>query len=823
MLRLTLFLCLLSGLVSASDTPLNSFSSDFFKETLSSVDCIQTLEEQITFAEQGKIVYTSGEMYKLCDLTFEAVVAAQERDDRISMAALWILIARSLELEKDFTTAITAYQEAAWLYRNLRDKHKELGCTLKVMNIYHNKLENLNATLLVVDQILAQKNYLIENQLHDQLLSSYCTKGAIYAQKSSVDSNEYYLAKAIAFNEQYSTKNYALAYIPYIKNMLDRQDYYNAIYHCEQFTLKAQKEENMIYEMWSWSLRARLYTELGIYKKAETAFEQAALLAGQQKEAKQFELKKMITKYLQYQQDTAFLSQIEVLTQKLIASNSCFDDPSILIDLYTNNRSFEIATMLTDQYIDCAKSNNNIFQEGKAKAKKITLLFRMGKYEQAAANIESTYRLVQQIQSPLLLSDLETILGQLAASRGASEQASIYFQRAKTNRNKIETLKLQNVELLTKRLAEQEKQLAIVSKERELLRVKQERTSMANLLISLALISLFIVLILWKSRRRVLISNQQIKYELNENIYLLAKELNTNKLQLSEATQQAISDQEDTLSAWTKEVIQLSKTDSNPLLLGRQLGRLQNVLKTRLQQQKEMVANVRQLAAQKEEELKSFNYMIGHDLKMPLSTANNLVHLLLSNQERLDTKTLEYIQEFEKSLHEMNSMINGINRYAKVDHLPLLEKEIELAQLLQFLIDKTKNTSPEARAIDFEISNPLPIVKGDRMLIRQVLTNVMSNAVKFSTPVRMPIIKIFSETVEDYNILVIQDNGVGIPKEKQKKVFELFQSAHSREKFEGTGIGLTIVQRIMQRHGGKVKVKSKVGVGTAISLFFPKL
>ncbi|MEM9888668.1 MAG: sensor histidine kinase [Bacteroidota bacterium] len=816
MSKLTLFFCFLG---------LTAFANRDWKEVPATTSSVEYLEEQISLAAQGHLTYRAGDLYKLCDRAFEAVIVAQKRDDRITMARLWILIARALELERDFTTAIAAYEEAAWLYRNLRDKRRELDCIFRVMKIHYEQLQDLDATLEVVDKVLNQKNYLIENRLYDQMLFSYCKKGEIYAQKNKIDSSEYYLSKAVVFDEHYPTSNYALAYIPLINNILDRQDYYNAIYYSEQFTLKAQKDQHPENEMWSWNLQARLYADLGIYKKAETAFEQATRLAVQLnnfEQAKQFELKKLTAQYYQQQNDSTLFREIETLTQKLISSNSCLDDPSVLIDLYIDEGAFDIAVSLTDHYINCTRASQHLFHKGKAEAKKMTLLFHMGKYEAVSANAVATYQLAQQIQSPLLLADLEMILGQIEANKGNSEQAARFFQKAKRNSNKIESLKLQNVKLLTKRLSEQEKQLALLSKEKELLRLKQERTSIANILISLAFISLFIVFLLWRSRRKILISNQQIKYELNENIYLLAEELSTNKLQLSEATQQAINQQEDILSNWSEEVIQLSKADANPLLIGRQLGRLQNILKMRLQQQEEMMMNVRAVAAQKEEELKSFNYMVGHDLKMPLSTANNFVHILLNSKDKLDEDTLFYLYEFKKSLHEMDAMIDGINRYTKIDHIQLLEKEIELGQLIKLLVYRTKKTLPNVAKVHFEIANSFPIIKGDMLLIQQVLINLISNAVKFSAPTRKPAIKIYSQTQMNYHILKVEDNGVGIPDLKRKKIFELFQRAHEREEFEGTGVGLTIVQRIMQRHGGKVQVKSKVGIGTCISLFFPK-
>ena len=128
--------------------------------------------------------------------------------------------------------------------------------------------------------------------------------------------------------------------------------------------------------------------------------------------------------------------------------------------------------------------------------------------------------------------------------------------------------------------------------------------------------------------------------------------------------------------------------------------------------------------------------------------------------------------------------------------------------------------APE-RQVKFNL-NPLPPAYGDRTLIKQVLANLLGNAVKFTQPREQAIIEVGGWTEEKENIYSIKDNGVGFDRRYVDKIFGVFQRLHRREEFEGTGVGLAIVQRIIQRHGGRVWATGQVNRGAALYFSLPR-
>ena len=126
------------------------------------------------------------------------------------------------------------------------------------------------------------------------------------------------------------------------------------------------------------------------------------------------------------------------------------------------------------------------------------------------------------------------------------------------------------------------------------------------------------------------------------------------------------------------------------------------------------------------------------------------------------------------------------------------------------------------RQIRLEMAKHLPPVWADRMLFRQVLRNVLSNAVKFTAKREHAMIEVWAEMTKTHYTLTIRDNGAGFDMSHAEKLFEVLQRMHTREEFEGTGIGLATVKKIMQKHGGDVSMEGEVDGGAAVHLRFPR-
>jgi len=214
-------------------------------------------------------------------------------------------------------------------------------------------------------------------------------------------------------------------------------------------------------------------------------------------------------------------------------------------------------------------------------------------------------------------------------------------------------------------------------------------------------------------------------------------------------------------------------------------------------------------------ELDSFSYSVSHDLRAPLRHIRGFANALKLQMEKhevsAESQVAHYFKMIENSSQKMAHLIDGLLTLSRLGRGQLEKKPVNLATLVESAIALIQyQTSEVNRSIIFEVGD-LPIVMGDAALLQQVLTNLIDNAVKFSRD-RCPA-RIAIGTLQDRTIFV-RDNGVGFDMEYADQLFGAFQRLHSEKEFEGTGIGLATVQRIIHRHGGKIWAESKLNVGT---------
>lgn len=159
----------------------------------------------------------------------------------------------------------------------------------------------------------------------------------------------------------------------------------------------------------------------------------------------------------------------------------------------------------------------------------------------------------------------------------------------------------------------------------------------------------------------------------------------------------------------------------------------------------------------------------------------------------------------------MDRLIDDLLAFSQVGRVPLREAAIDMAAMARSIFFEI--TSPEERGrIDFRVG-PLPTASGDPSLMRQVWLNLLSNAVKFSSKKEQAVIEVEAEESGGETVYAVRDNGAGFDMQAADKLFGVFQRLHSAREFEGTGIGLAIVQRILDRHGGRVWAEAESGKG----------
>lgn len=220
------------------------------------------------------------------------------------------------------------------------------------------------------------------------------------------------------------------------------------------------------------------------------------------------------------------------------------------------------------------------------------------------------------------------------------------------------------------------------------------------------------------------------------------------------------------------------------------------------------------------QELEAFSYSVSHDLRAPLRTVSSFASVLAEDcAEHLDEKGQEHIGRIVKACARMSQLIDGLLNLGRIARSTLNTTPVNLSLLAEEIVQELKRTEP-SRAVGVSIEPDLT-VEADAVLIRQVLHNLLSNAWKFTARTEQGAINVGSASVDGEVSFYVSDNGAGFDMAHAGKLFGTFQRLHAHEDFEGNGVGLALVQRIVHRHGGRVWATGAVHQGATISFTLP--
>ncbi len=219
------------------------------------------------------------------------------------------------------------------------------------------------------------------------------------------------------------------------------------------------------------------------------------------------------------------------------------------------------------------------------------------------------------------------------------------------------------------------------------------------------------------------------------------------------------------------------------------------------------------------EELEAFTYSVSHDLKTPLRHITSFAQL--AAQHNADPERLkQYLRIVGQAADRMNGLIEAMLQLSRSTRRDLRQDDVDLAALVR---QSQLDLAPHWRDRNFTWRvRPMGVVRGDRDTLQQVMTNLLSNAVKFTQPRATAEVDVWLEEREREWAVFVQDNGVGYDARYQNKLFRMFQRLHRQDEFEGTGVGLANVRRIISRHGGQVTGVSRAPRGATFSFTLPK-
>ncbi len=180
----------------------------------------------------------------------------------------------------------------------------------------------------------------------------------------------------------------------------------------------------------------------------------------------------------------------------------------------------------------------------------------------------------------------------------------------------------------------------------------------------------------------------------------------------------------------------------------------------------------------------------------------------------MTTEGQRLLRVIRDSAQSMGRLINDLLAFSRTGRQEMRLVDVDMVELAQDVLQQL-SAAESFDEIELEIGR-LPVARADRAMIRQVFVNLLANAIKFSRPKKAPIIEIGHLGDGADNVYYVRDNGVGFDMRYADRLFGVFQRLHSRDEFEGTGVGLAIVQRIVQRHGGRVWAESTLGKGSTM-------
>ena len=212
-------------------------------------------------------------------------------------------------------------------------------------------------------------------------------------------------------------------------------------------------------------------------------------------------------------------------------------------------------------------------------------------------------------------------------------------------------------------------------------------------------------------------------------------------------------------------------------------------------------------------DLEAFSFSVSHDLRAPLHVIAGFSSILQQKHaDQLDATGLSYLGRIRTGVKQMTELINGLLELSRLGRQSIQREPIDMGALARQVADDLRQAQV-AGADCIEIQPRLPGASADPVLLRQVLANLLSNACKFSANAHPPRITIGCEPVDGVAEYFVRDNGAGFDPQHAEKLFEPFQRLHSASEFAGIGLGLSIVQRIVTRHGGRVRATAEPGHG----------
>jgi signal transduction histidine kinase/CHASE3 domain sensor protein len=274
--------------------------------------------------------------------------------------------------------------------------------------------------------------------------------------------------------------------------------------------------------------------------------------------------------------------------------------------------------------------------------------------------------------------------------------------------------------------------------------------------------------------------------------------------------------------AFSDEETEIAREVADQLAIAIQQAQLRSQLQQYTQELEERVKERTQQLEESNQELEAFSYSVSHDLQAPLRAIEGFAQILIEDySDRLDEMGHEYTRRIVAAASRLDRLIQDLLAYARLGRAEIARQRVDLTLVVREVLDELE---PDLKATNARIvvESPFPLVLGHYNVLKQVLTNLLSNAIKFVVPDVQPQVRVWAEKRGTFIRFWVEDNGIGIAPQHQERIFKSFERLHGIETYAGTGIGLAIVKRGIERLGGRVGVESGIQQGSRFWLELEK-
>lgn len=286
-------------------------------------------------------------------------------------------------------------------------------------------------------------------------------------------------------------------------------------------------------------------------------------------------------------------------------------------------------------------------------------------------------------------------------------------------------------------------------------------------------------------------------------VHLRIRELTNHLLQANEYLEKRVEER-------TAELARANRELQEEILLRKHAEEEIRKLNEELEQRVAMRTAELELANSQQE---SFSYSVSHDLRAPLRAINGFSRIILEEFiNELPIAARGYMERICNNAERMSNLIDDLLTFSRLGRQPLSKRTVESAPLIHELLVEELRDDHEGRRVELIVGD-LPPCEADPQLLRQVFLNLLSNALKYTRKCDLARIEVGTLRQDGKNIYFVKDNGAGFDMRYMDKLFGVFQRLHDRHEFEGTGVGLAIVQSIINRHGGDIWAEAEVGKG----------